>query len=465
MVTVFILLLASYSITTGFSYYVAQTELASLDTIPHLLEKLYVEKGNWQNVFSDSSLMNDLFGINENLHRPRTRDVFEEVPRPPGILPIHEPYPPPPFPPFRVDLFHRIGVFDSSGKLLWGTNKAKDSRAMIPLLDGAALIGSFRVAVSETLDKEIETNFIAEQSRTLIFLCLFAVAIAFTSAKFMSKHFVDAIDLIVHFTRKLRSGELSTRIELLRSDELGQLAQDLNMLASTLEQHDQSHKKWITDTSHELRTPVAVLRAQVEALQDGVQEPNQATLDVLHNQVMILGKLIDDLHDLARFDLNQLKFHFVPTDIPAILIESIESFEDRFKLKSIRVDTSSICNAHCVLSADPARLRQLFENLFENSLRYTDEGGQFVVSARNDGTSFVICVEDSAPGVPAELLTSIFERFYRIESSRNRMYGGTGLGLSICKIIAEGHKASIRALPSPLGGLKIELRLSLQGDG
>ncbi len=486
-------LLSTYNISSGFSSYVAQSELGSLDTIPSVLQNAYGREGSWDKVFADPQVMDKAFAINEDLHRPRPEEGIQDphhpgppiATRPPGgagadgppereMGPpqgMNPPVPPdamlerPPYPPFRVELFHRIGVFDQNGKLLWGNQKAKDSKAAMPIMLKNVQVGTFNVAASETHNRDIENNFLAEQNRSMLFVCLFAVVLAALSAKLMSKHFVDAIELLVKETRRLIAGEWSSRIELIRSDELGQLAQDLNSLATVLEQHDRAHKQWITDTSHELRTPVAVLRAQVEALQDGVQEPNQKTLAVLHDQVMILGKLVDDLHDLAKSDLNQLKFVSVPTDVGAVLHDCLESFEDKFASKNIALDMGNVAKLKTIVPADPLRIKQLFNNLLENSLRYTNEGGKTQLSSGEDNDYLTICIDDTDPGVPDELLQHIFERFYRIESSRSRMYGGTGLGLAICKTIVEGHGGSIKAMPSTLGGLKIEVKLPLKSEG
>lgn len=458
-----------FSISNGFASYLAQSELSTIDAVPDLLEKQYNEQGDWQKVFDDPHLMEKLCAINEQVHSGSLPEG-RIPPEPPDArvppLELRPSFPPfPPFPSFRRELFARIGVFDNTGKLLWGNERSGVSRASVILKRKGNPIGTLRLAPSESISRELENKFVKEQSRSLLFVCLFAFALAGLGATLLARHLVDAVNALVLGTRKLISGDLSTRIDLSRSDELGQLARDFNTLASTIEQHDRAHKQWITDTSHELRTPVAVLRAQVEAIQDGVQEANQKTLAVLHEEVMLLGKMIDDLHDLARYDVNQLKFRLLPCDLSAVLLESVESFEERFQRKNVKLDGSAIVSApHVIVAGDAARLKQVFSNLLENSLRYTDEGGELKVSSFADSGFYSICFDDSNPGVPEELLLSIFERFYRVESSRSRMHGGSGLGLAICKSVIEGHHGTIKALPSPLGGLRVEIRLPLETE-
>lgn len=505
----------NYNISSGFTDYVNKTELESIDVMPQVLVNEFKSLKSWKAVFAQDNFMSNLLAYNERIHNPNMLS-----PGPPetvpgrdrsGGFPAFAPPPPdrssplefggedrmppsgpggfalraqedeenrpwsargrppdpdgrgnpPPYPPFRVELFRRIGVFDQSGNLLWGSAKAKGSQANIPLILDGKEIGSLSLAPGETLVRELDAAFLAEQSRSLIWVSVLAIVLAGFAASILSRDFVGAIDELLQGTRKLTAGDFSVRMELARSDELGQLARDFNTLASALAQHERAHKQWLADTSHELRTPVAVLWAQVEALQDGIQEANPRTLAVLHEEVKNLAKMIDDLHDLARYDVDALNLRFLPTDIGIILHELLASFQERFEKKKIRVDSHAVSELHCIVRADAQKLRQVLLNLLENSLRYTDEGGQVQLSYSKDAKFLSLLFDDSHPGVPEELLMSIFDRFYRIESSRSRAHGGSGLGLAICKTIVDGHKGSIRALVSPLGGLRVELKLPL----
>ena len=370
---------------------------------------------------------------------------------------------PPPFPPERMEVFRRLGLFNANRELIWGNAQASAARQELVLKRGRKSVGYLKLAPVQRLSAEMDRDFVGDQNRNLLGVCILSFSLAALAGLVISQDLVGAISILVQGTRQLTAGNYATRIYLPRSDELGQLAQDFNTLSDALEQHDRSHRQWIADTSHELRTPLAVLRAQVEALQDGVQEANPKTLAVLHNEIMTLNKLVDDLYLLAKSDVGKLQYHFVPVDAAALVLDVLEGFEERFNAKTIEVDKSAISAlpVACVIEGDSSRLRQLFSNLFENSLRYTDAGGKLRVVAHEDGNALVLWFDDSHPGIADAHLPKIFERFFRGDLSRSRDFGGAGLGLAICRTIVDGHGGTISAFNSPLGGLRVELRFPL----
>ena len=465
-----------FSIANGFSSYLAKSEIKTLDLIPSILAQSYESSNGWKS-FADPKFMESVIRENENHNSPHPGpfppdggpqgsdlQLSAELPTSSGMLPEQkEEFPPafepPPFPPFRIELFKRIGIFDEKKQLLWGEAKAFDSRASLPIISKGQIVGYVNLAAPEKLSRDLENDFVAEQNKALMVVAVLSFGLATISAIVLSRDIVNAIQELVLATRRMSAGDLSHPLDIVRTDELGQLAKDLNFLAATLDQHDRAHKQWIADTSHELRTPVAVLRAQVEAIQDGIQEPNEKTVSILHDEVMTLGKLIDDLYDLARYDVKQLFFQFGPVEIGSLLAETIDSFSERFEKKRIQVQVSELSNTKLVVNADAARLKQLFANILENSLRYTNEGGRLKILCSMVADWVKVSFDDSEPGVSEDALLKIFERFYRVESSRSRVYGGSGLGLSISKTIAEGHGGVLKASPSELGGLRLEFSI------
>lgn len=236
----------------------------------------------------------------------------------------------------------------------------------------------------------------------------------------------------------------------------GDMLKDVDDL---IDKQQKAQKQWIVDTSHELRTPISILRAQIEALQDGVQTVTPRTLSVLHGEVMALGKLVTDLHQLARSDLGELRLSLQSVDLLPVLRDTVDAFGERFREKNITVEIAGSENDAFVIQADSARLRQLFSNLLENSLRYTRTGGELLISYKLDRDSILLRFDDSEPGVHEEYLPHLFERFFRGEQSRSRSLGGSGLGLAISRAIVEAHTGNISAHKSPLKGLRIEVFL------
>jgi two-component system, OmpR family, sensor histidine kinase BaeS len=291
-------------------------------------------------------------------------------------------------------------------------------------------------------------------------LGLAALAFSLLTASLLARHLRRPIRSLVEGTRKLGAGEYATRIPVESGDELAELAVSFNQLASALQRSEESRKQWVADVSHELRTPLSVLRAELEAIQDGVRQPDKAALDLLHGQVMALTSLTDDLFQLARSDVGQLQYRMQELDVWVLLKEGTERFLSRYQKKGLELDlVRESSRLRSSVWGDSDRLKQLIGNFLENSYRYTDAPGKVEVRCCSVGAQWIISFDDTAPGVPAELQQRLFERFYRVESSRSKQLGGAGLGLAICRNIAQAHGGELRAGPSRLGGLRLELTL------
>ena len=220
------------------------------------------------------------------------------------------------------------------------------------------------------------------------------------------------------------------------TDELGKLASDFNLLALTLEKNEQARRQWVADISHELRTPIGILRGEIEALQDGVRQADADALQSLQSETLRLGRLVDDLYQLSMSDLGAL--NYCKSDLAAfeLVKEVVESYRHEFLQRNIRLQLSG--KGDFRVFGDGERLRQLFTNLLDNSLKYTDEGGLLKIETHAGRQHLIIDFMDTSPAVPEEALERLFERLYRAENSRNRETGGAGLGLSICRNIVEG---------------------------
>src|SRR5262245_38256280 len=199
----------------------------------------------------------------------------------------------------------------------------------------------------------------------------------------------------------------------------------------------------MSDVSHELLTPIAVLRAGLEALEDGVRPLTREAVASLNGEVAALGKLVEDLYQLALSGTGALSYRKERSDVADVLEQSLESFGARFSERSFSVQKQ--LSRGLMVMADADRLSQAFRNLLENAARYTDPGGTVRVTARRSGAGVQIDFEDSAPGVPPEALPRLFERFYRVEGSRSRANGGAGLGLAIVRSVVEAHDEIGRA--------------------
>jgi two-component system sensor histidine kinase BaeS len=288
-----------------------------------------------------------------------------------------------------------------------------------------------------------------------------AILLAALVAYLLARGFLAPLKRLASATHRIAAGDYATRVTTTSSDELGQLVADFNRLAQTLEANEAMRRHFMADVSHELRTPLAILRGELEALEDGIRRLTPERLKSLQAEVATLGKLVDDLYDLSLADVGALAYHKEDVDMIALVETALRVFRERFAARALAVDAPLEGRPAIVVHGDPDRLRQVMVNLFENCARYTDPGGRLRVAVERAGGNVHVDVMDSAPGVPPELLPRLFERLFRVESSRNRGSGGAGLGLSLSRSIVAGHDGEIRAQASPLGGLWIRITLPL----
>ncbi|WP_156116675.1 ATP-binding protein [Massilia sp. 9096] len=302
--------------------------------------------------------------------------------------------------------------------------------------------------------------FLEQLRSSLWLIALGAVALSALAATLLARHFRRPILALEQGARQLSSGDFEVQLAAARSDELGDLARHFNTLARHLAGAEATRRQWVADTSHELRTPLAVLRAQLEAVQDGVRGATPDTLDAMLAQVLALNKLIDELYALARADVGALDCKLLELDLWALARAQSDGFEARLQAAGLTLELG-LAPPASVVKADADRMRQVLDNLLENSLRYTHAGGRVRLQARVQGHDLELRIEDSAPGMPDAALARLGERFYRVDPSRSRAHGGAGLGLALCRRLLEAQDATLAFEPSALGGLAAIVRMPL----
>ncbi|MGZ5202566.1 MAG: ATP-binding protein [Telluria sp.] len=380
------------------------------------------------------------------------------LPAPP--VPPAPPAPPPDAAPDvdQLALQDRVTLLDARGAYLAGRQPGNEPGAQRPVAAGGKTVGYLRVARVMRPSDALAAAFLDQLKASLWTIVAASVALSALAAVLLAAHFRKPIRRLASGAQALAQGRFDTRLDARRSDELGELAQSFNRLAQQLEAMEASRRQWVADTSHELRTPLAVLRAQLEAIEDGVRSADPATVAAMLRQVLALNKLIDQLYALARADVGALDCQRQPLDVWALACECAAEFGERLRAAGLALDIGA-APPSSVVAGDADRLRQVFGNLFENALRYTTAGGRVAVSAAARDGVVEVTLDDSAPGVPEEALPRLAERFYRVDASRSRAKGGAGLGLSLCRRIAEAHGGSLGFGHSPLGGLRVTLTL------
>lgn len=246
-------------------------------------------------------------------------------------------------------------------------------------------------------------------------------------------------------TRKIALGQRAERLPVRNADELGRLALSFNEMVANLEKAEQTKRNMIADIAHELRTPLSVIRSELEGYMDGVLEPTPENIAALHNQVLLVGRLVSDLHQLALADSGQLSIHRDVCDLTALLEDIQATIGAQFEEQEICLRLKLSENLPSVL-ADRQRIEQVLLNLLSNASRHTSAGGTITIGATLlDAKSVQLSVCDTGPGLSKEDLAYAFDRFYRADKSRARASGGSGLGLAIAKAIITAHGGRIWA--------------------
>lgn len=443
----------------GFLGYLDEVALERLEPSSERLAVAYAENGSWDFLRGDMRRFANLIEPDRR-HAPR-RGPAEAPPAAPypsrwfGFLGQSGPMPefpgPPPFGPPGIS--SRLLLLDADGAPVVGNPAIAGSSTRLPIELDNQRIGVLLLESLPQLRGPADLAFAREQWRNALIAGVAVLAAALVLAFALARWLLDPIHALAAGTRALAAGDYAQRVASTRDDELGALARDFNHLASTLEQHREARRRWGADIAHELRTPLSILRGEIQALQDGVRKPDTQALASLNSECERMGGLIEDLYQLALADAGALDYRFEETDLAEVLREAIDM--QRHALLDQGLELSEAIAEVPPIRADARRLGQLFDNLLANTRRYTDAPGRVRISLLSSDETIELTIDDSPPGVPVESQRYLFDRLYRVDPSRNRAAGGAGLGLAICEAIVAAHGARIEAKNSPLGGLRI----------
>ena len=254
-----------------------------------------------------------------------------------------------------------------------------------------------------------------------------------------------------------RPVEEHQRVPVTTNDEIGYLAAAFNDLSQRRERMEGQRKAMVSDVAHELRTPLSTIRSWLEAVQDGIATSDQALVDSLLEEALLLQHIVDDLQDLAEADAGQLRIHPEPFLVRDLLDHVTTAHLGRAETAGVTLTTRT--DGDPELSGDPVRLRQVVGNLVSNALRHTPPGGRVTLCARQTADHVTIEVADTGTGIPAEDLPRVFDRFWRAEKSRSRRTGGSGLGLAIVRRLTEAHGGTVTVVSTVGAGTVFTVRL------
>lgn len=271
-----------------------------------------------------------------------------------------------------------------------------------------------------------------------------AAAGALLGARLLALGMTKPLREMAHAAGKMAQGDYSQRVRTASRDEVGQLATSFNRMSAELEQVEKLRRELVANVSHELKTPISALRAHLENLLDGVEQPDRATIAVMLQQSERLGRLVEQLLDLSRLESGDIPMELRAASIQPLLDDVRSELEGAMAERGVELRTEIPPDLPAVLG-DRERIHQVLFNLLDNAVRFTPRDGLVTVSAHRVGQRCEVRVTDTGPGIPAEHLPLVFERFYRADPARARGDGGTGIGLAIVRSIVEAHGGRIHA--------------------
>jgi len=305
-------------------------------------------------------------------------------------------------------------------------------------------------------------EFVTRHWWQLLLAGAIAAAIALALARYLARGLTQPLRDMAQAAQRMATGDYRQRVQPKSRDELGQLALAFNRMAGQMEGLERLRRDLVANVSHELKTPISALRAHLENLLDGVEEPNPSQLQVMLGQSERLSRLVDQLLDLSRIESGDVPLSVEPLNLRALIDRVAREVE--VARPERRVDMrNDVPEAFPLILADGERLHQVLFNLLDNAFRFTPAGGTVAVAASRADGFCQVQVRDTGPGIPEAHQGLVFERFYRVDPSRSREDGGTGIGLAIARSLVEAHGGQIWAEDAPGGGAMIRFTLPAEG--
>jgi signal transduction histidine kinase len=330
-----------------------------------------------------------------------------------------------------------VVVADTAEALVGTRLPADDVGRGMPITIGEQRVGTLIVTPFET-PATPAGDFLSAVNRSVLWAGLAAGGVALVLGSVLFFQIVRPLRSLSAAAQGIAEGDLSRRANIGAQDEVGQVALTFNQMAETLQRYSVERQNMIADVAHELRTPLSVIQSNLEAMLDEVLPTTPEELTSLHQETLLLNRLITDLRTLSLAEAGQLRLDKQAVDPGALVRQVGERLHLRAEEKNIDLDTEVADNLP-EIQADPERLAQVITNLVDNALRYTSTGTRITVAAQPALNGVELSVRDTGPGIPSEELPHVFNRFWRAEKSRNRATGGSGLGLAIVKQLVEAH--------------------------
>lgn len=424
----------------GFLGYLNELAAERMALAQPRLERAYLEEGNWDFLRGNRSAWHKVL-------RP-TPDEEQSTQAQAITIPTSD----------LTGAILRMSLLDRQDQWVAGYRGNDQHVLRLELKAGGQTVGWLTMTPFQSVADGGDQRFQEGQAKATVAIAILALVLSALIAWWVARSLLAPVRRVAAATHRLAAGHHDVRVPVDSEDEVGQLARDFNHLALTLGRNEKLRRDFMADVSHELRTPLGILKGELEALEDGITPLDANAVASLQAEVARIGGLVEDLHELALSDAGALSYRQEPLDLVPLLQRAAQAHQGRMQTAGLTLQMEALPTS-ALVSGDAARLLQLLDNLLENSRRYTDAPGTVRIALEAVSGEWQLSIDDSAPGVPAELQDQLFDRFFRVDGSRSRATGGSGLGLAICSNIVQAHGGHISAHPSPLGGVRIAIRL------
>lgn len=333
-----------------------------------------------------------------------------------------------------------------------GTGRLGPPRRL-PIVVGGRRVGTAVVAVPDGSLPAGERNFQASVNRLLIAGGLLAAAVALLVGVGLARRLTRPVRQLTAAAADLAAGDRSRRAPVTGTDELARLADTFNHMAAAVQREDELRRSFVAAVAHELRTPLTILRSEIEAAQDGLRTDTPSVLSSLHEEALRLGRLVADLETLAAADAAIFSLQRTLVDLAEVVQVAVQGLRDRFAPAGVTVDTA--LTPSCVVG-DRVRLIQVVTNLLTNAAKFSRPGGRVTLTLTDQGGQVRLTVTDTGPGIPADELPRVFDRFFR---GRHACASGSGIGLTVAAELVAAHGGRIEVASPPGHGAQFQVTL------